>query len=199
MQTPTTETTGPATGAAPRSGRPRTVAYWAVTLVMAYELASGSVWNLIPIEWIEAQLRHLGYPHHFAYLIGVWQVGAVAVVVAPRLALVKEWAYAGCFFLWSGAVVAHLVAGDGVRSWGVPLVFVLVGVASWALRPADRRLPETRLRHRETRTGDWEARPRAWAVPIGILAALYAVSFLTLPAMDDLTREWAVENGWTEE
>lgn len=125
------------------------------------------------------------------------------MIIAPRVPLIKEWAYAGSFFLWSGAVASHLSAGDGVESWSVPLMLATCAVASWALRPPDRRLPETRLRrHRPADAGQAgvpETRPRAWAVPIGLLAVLYAVSFLTLPALEAPLHERAVELGWIDE
>lgn len=94
------------------------IAFWATTFVIALELAAGSVWNLLTIEWVEVQLHHLGYPHFFAYILGAWQAGAAVAIVAPGLPLLKEWAYVGAFFLWSGAVASHLSVGDGLQSWG---------------------------------------------------------------------------------
>jgi DoxX-like family len=148
---------------------------------------------------------HLGYPHFFTYIIGAWQAGAAVVIIAPRVPLIKEWAYAGSFFLWSGAVASHLSAGDGVESWSVPLMFATSAIASWVLRPPDRRLPETRLRRDRPadagrdEAGPPESRPRAWAVPIGLLVVLYAVSFLSLPAVEGSLHERAVELGWIDE
>ncbi|MEV4185708.1 DoxX family protein [Streptosporangium canum] len=213
MQTQTTKTSEHATDekstTVARSGwnwsRIRPIAFWATTFVIVFELTAGSVWNLVPIEWVEAQLRHLGYPHYFAYILGVWQAGAAVAIIAPGLPLIKEWAYVGAFFLWSSAVASHLIVGDGLQTWGVPLVFGACAIASWALRPADRRLPETRLRwerradDEQDGAGPPETRPRAWAVPIGLLVVLYAVSFLTLPAAEAMTHKWAVENGWIDE
>lgn len=179
-------------------GRIRTVAYWVTTFVIVFELIAGSVWNLMTIEWVEAQLGHLGYPLFFAYVLGVCHVGAAVAIIAPGFRLLKEWAYAGAVFLWSGAVVSHLALGDGPVSWGPPLMFAAIAVASWSLRPADRRLPETRLR-RDRPADRPGTRPRAWAVPIGLVVVLYAVSLLTLPVMEDVTRGWAVERGWIDE
>ncbi len=102
--------------------------------------------------------------------------------------MLKEWAYAGSFFLWSGAVTSHLLTGDGAESWSVPLFFATCAIVSWALRPADRRLPNAGLPP--------ETRPRAWAVSIGILLLLYVVSLLTLPAVEAAMHERAVELGW---
>jgi hypothetical protein len=94
----------------------------------------------------------------------------------------------------------------------VPLMFATCAIASWVLRPPDRRLPETRLRRDrpadagqdgagppETHPRAWETRPRAWAVPIVLLVVLYAVSFLTLPAIEEPLHERAVELGWIDE
>jgi hypothetical protein len=173
--------------------RIRTIAFWATTFIIVFELVAGSVWNLKPIEWNLVQLRHLGYPAYLAYILGAWHVGAAVAIAVPGLQVLKEWAYAGSFFLWSGAVTSHLFSGDGPEVWSAPLFFATCGIASWALRPADRRLragsPETAHRARDTR-------PRAWAVPIGLLVILYVVSFLTLPWIEATFHERAVELGW---
>jgi hypothetical protein len=192
--------------------RIRRIAFWFTTFVVVFELIAGSVWNLMTIEWVEVQLDHLGYPHFFSYILGAWQVGAALVIIAPRLPLIKEWAYAGSFFLWSGAVTSHLSARDSVEAWWLPLMFATFAIVSWVLRPPDRRLPETQLRRDrradpgqdgagppEARPPAWETRPRAWAVPVGLLVVLYAVSFLTLPAAEDAMHDRAVDLGWIDE
>src|SRR5918994_6882630 len=82
-----------------------TITFWATTLIVVAELVAGSVWNLLRIEWIRAQLSHLGYPDYFAYILGASHVGGAAAIMAPGFPRLKEWAYAGSFFLWSSAVV----------------------------------------------------------------------------------------------
>lgn len=177
--------------------RIRPIAFWVATFVIVFELAAGSVWNLMTIEWIEVQMLHLGYPHYFAYISGWWQAAAAAAIIAPGLPLLKEWAYAGTFFLWSGAAASHLAAGDSLETWWVPLMFIAFGIASWALRPADRRLPGTRLRRDGADRA--EARPRAWAIAMGLLVVLYVASFVTLPVVEDVMHEQAVDLGWIDE
>ena len=212
MQTQTAKKSAAVTQSRWNWSRIRPIAFWAITFVVVFELTAGSVWSLLTIEWAEVQFDHLGYPHFFLYILGAWQAGAAVVIIAPRLQLIKEWAYVGSFFLWSGAVASHLSAGDGVELWWAPLMFATFAIASWVLRPPDRRLPETRLRRDrpadagqdgagppETRPRAWETRPRAWAVPIGLLVVLYAVSFLSLPAVEEPLHERAVELGWIDE
>ena len=172
--------------------RIRAIAYWASTFAIVSELVSGSVWNLLTIEWINIQLHHLGYPHFFAYILGAWQAGAAIAISAPGFPLIKEWAYAGAFLLWSGAVVSHLAVGDGVESWLMPLVFVIFSIASWMLRPADRRLRQLKLRS----SSSSGSHLREWTVSIGILVVLYIISFLTLPTVEHFMHKNAVELGW---
>jgi hypothetical protein len=63
----------------------------------------------------------------------------VALLV-PRFPLLKEWAYAGAFFNYTGAVASHLAVGDSVDVWWGPAGFAVILMASWALRPSSRRL-----------------------------------------------------------
>src|SRR5262245_22037421 len=70
----------------------------------------------------------------------------------------------GLVFPLLGAIASHMSAGDGVLTWLMPAVFSTFVIASWALRPADRRFPNAVLAP--------ENRPLAWAVPIGILVLL---------------------------
>jgi hypothetical protein len=156
--------------------------------VVVFELAAGSVWSLLQIEWVRIQLNHLGYPPYFIYINGAWQVGGAAAIIAPRFPRLKEWAYAGAFFHFSGAVASHLLAGDGVEVWLPALVFLMFVVASWALRPADRRLP--------TAGPAPKTRPLAWAVSIGILVLVFVASYLTLPAVNVAFHKRAVDLGW---
>src|SRR5215510_11057171 len=171
-----------------RWNRIRTIALWVATFVVVFELTAGSVWNLMRIEWVRVQFTHLGYPLYFTYILGVWHIAAAAAIIAPRFPRLKEWAYAGSFFLWSGAVASHLLAGDGVQAWLVPLVFSVFGIVSWALRPVDRRLPDAGLAP--------ETRPLAWAVPIGVVLLLFVVSYLTLPVVNTAFHKRAVDLGW---
>jgi hypothetical protein len=168
--------------------RTRTLTYWIFMVLLVFELVAGSVWNLSQIEWVHVQLNHLRYPLYFAYILGVWQIGGAAVIIAPGFPRVKEWAYAGAFFEFSGAVASHLLAGDGVEVWRVPLVYSAIVIVSWALRPADRRLSNAGLAP--------EPRPLAWAVPIGIFLLLYVFAYLTLPAVNTSMHKRALDLGW---
>ncbi|WP_369994439.1 DoxX family protein [Paenibacillus sp. RC84] len=58
----------------------------------------------------------------------------------PRL---KEWAYAGIFFLMTGAALSHAFAndyGDYGFHFILPLFYAALTIASWALRPKSRKM-----------------------------------------------------------
>jgi hypothetical protein len=65
-------------------------------------------------------------------------LAAVALLV-PRHALLKEWAYAGAFFTYTGAIISHLTTGYALGEMPVLAVLTALTVLSWALRPPSRR------------------------------------------------------------
>jgi uncharacterized membrane protein YphA (DoxX/SURF4 family) len=69
---------------------------------------------------------------------GLWKVPGAAALLVPRFPRLKEWAYAGTFFNYTGALASHLAVGDGADVGLIVLAVVLV--SSWALRPSARRL-----------------------------------------------------------
>jgi hypothetical protein len=58
----------------------------------------------------------------------------------PGLPRLKDWAYAGFFFDLTAAAFSHAAVGDPRSEVIAPLVFLALVAASWALRPASRRL-----------------------------------------------------------
>ena len=151
----------------------RLIAYWAFTLFVAYENLSGSIWAFLHIEYIRVLLTHLGYPQYFGNILGSFQFVCAVALLIPRFPVLKEWAYAGAFINYSAATASHLFVGDQPGIWIFPLLCVVLNLASWGLRPPDRRT--------QTSTRVDETRPIAWFVPIGILVLFAVVALLTLP------------------
>ena len=118
----------------------KAIGYWVCTIVIALLFLSGGILQTMQSPTAIEGITHLGYPVHFAVLLGVWKIFGAIVILLPGYALVKEWAYSGIFIDLTGASVAHAAAGDGAGNIIAPLVFTGVVVASWALRPASRTL-----------------------------------------------------------
>jgi DoxX-like family len=126
------------------SVRWRSVGYWLATVAVAAELGLGGIWDIQRLPMVLDLVTHLGYPSYFLVLLGSWKVlGAVALLV-PRRALLKEWAYAGAFFTYTGAIVSHLTTGYDLGELRLLAILTALTVLSWALRPPSRRTPTTR-------------------------------------------------------
>ena len=125
--------------ALPLSPRLRAAAYWAATACVAAELGVGGVWDIARLPFVRDVVAHLGYPSYFLVLLGTWKVLAAAALLVPRRPLLKEWAYAGAFFTYTGAMISHLATGYGLPEVAVLGVMTALTVTSWALRPATRR------------------------------------------------------------
>lgn len=118
----------------------RYIGYWVATGLVGAVFAMGGVMDLLQTPDVAAGMAHLGYPAHFATLLGVWKLLGAAVVLLPGLARAKEWAYAGMFIDLTGAAVAHASVGDPASNVLTPLVILAVLAASYLLRPESRRL-----------------------------------------------------------
>ena len=134
-----TLTEPPATASRHGSMRLGSAAYWLATAAVAAELALGGSWDIARLPFVRDLVTHLGYPSYFLVLLGTWKVlGALALLI-PGRPLLKEWAYAGAFFTYTGAIVSHLATGYSLGEVGLLAVFAVLTVLSWALRPPTRR------------------------------------------------------------
>lgn len=120
--------------------RAQTIGYWVATALGALALGGSGFGNLSKAPEVVAALSALGYPEYFPTILGVWKVLAAVAMLVPGVPRLKEWAYAGVFFAMTGAVASHVLAGDPATAGIAPLVILSVVAASYALRPADRRL-----------------------------------------------------------
>jgi uncharacterized membrane protein YphA (DoxX/SURF4 family) len=90
----------------------RTVAYWATTALVAAEMGLGGVWDVLRTPQVTAVTDRLGYPSYFLVILGVWKLLGAVTLLAPRRPRLKEWAYAGAVFNYTGAFASHLAAGQ---------------------------------------------------------------------------------------
>jgi len=117
----------------------RPVGYWLATAAVAGELALGGIWDIARLPFVADLVTGLGYPSYFLVLLGTWKVLGAFALLIPGRALLKEWAYAGAFFTYTGAIASHLTTGYAVGEVGLLAVLTILTVLSWALRPASRR------------------------------------------------------------
>ncbi|MGC4235412.1 MAG: DoxX family protein [Niabella sp.] len=116
------------------------IIYWTATLWLALGMVSTGIVQLIKMsEEVEKTSLKLGYPEYFLTIIGVWKLAGVIAIFIPKLPLLKEWAYAGFFFLMSGAIISHLAVGDDLKELYGPTLLLTLTVLSWYFRPAEQK------------------------------------------------------------
>ncbi len=127
----------------PTHSRSHLIFYWITTLLVAWEMAMGGIWDLLHTAYVRGIMDHLGYPGYFLTILGIWKLLGTAAILVPRFPRLREWAYAGMFFTYSGAVASHLFAGDGPARWGGPAIFGSLLMVSWGLNPASQQTAES--------------------------------------------------------
>ena len=118
----------------------RTIAYWIATVLVALGYFYGAYFELAQTQEILDGAAKLGYPLFFFTILGFWKVAAGLVILSPGLTRAKEWAYAGILINLTAAAATHIHMNDGLGDIVKPLILLGLAGASWALRPASRRL-----------------------------------------------------------
>jgi hypothetical protein len=119
------------------------IIYWIATIWLALGMVSTGIVQVLKMKngaGAADSIMHLGYPLYILLLLGVWKLlGAVAVLV-PKFPLLKEWTYAGIFFLMTGAIFSHVASGEPVNGLLPALLLLVLSLISWYFRPGDRKL-----------------------------------------------------------
>ena len=119
------------------------IIYWIATLWLALGMLSTGIVQLLKAKNGQGgadMIIHLGYPVYLLTLLGIWKILGVIVILIPKFLLLKEWAYAGFFFVMTGAIFSHIASGDPINEIFPALLLIILTGASWYFRPADRKL-----------------------------------------------------------
>lgn len=115
------------------------IIYWIATAWLSLGMLSTGIVQLVKSKQEVDKIIHLGYPLYILTILGIWKIFGVIAVLIPKFPVLKEWAYAGFFFVMSGAVFSHLVSGDGAKENFGPLLLIVLTIISWYFRPTDRK------------------------------------------------------------
>jgi uncharacterized membrane protein YphA (DoxX/SURF4 family) len=120
------------------------IIYWIATIWLSLGMISTGAVQLFKLKGDGPgsldSMTHLGYPAYFATILGVSKILGVVALLIPKYPLLKEWAYAGFFFMMSGAIFTHIAAGSSVSEIFPSLLLLILIVISWYFRPSDRKI-----------------------------------------------------------
>ena len=120
------------------------IIYWIATIWLSLGMLSTGIVQLFKLKGdgpgsLDTMI-HLGYPPYFVTMLGICKILGVVVLLIPKFPLLKEWAYAGFFFMMSGALFTHVAAGNSLGEMFPSLLLLILIVVSWYFRPSDRKI-----------------------------------------------------------
>ncbi|MEN0054855.1 MAG: DoxX family protein [Mucilaginibacter sp.] len=124
------------------------IIYWIATIWLALGMVSTAVVQLLKMKDGQGgadSITHLGYPIYLLTILGVLKMLGVITILIPKMPVLKEWTYAGFFFVMLGAIFSHIAVGDGISKIFPSLLLLILTMASWYWRPADRKINQLTL------------------------------------------------------
>ena len=112
------------------------IIYWIATIWLSLGMVSTGIVQLVQMENEVKKMNALGYPSYFLTIIGIWKILGVIAVLVPKFPLLKEWAYAGFFFIMSGAIFTHFAVADPAMEYFGPTLLLILTLVSWYFKPA---------------------------------------------------------------
>ena len=117
------------------------IIYWISTALLSFGMLGSGLQQIFHSKEMVDLVFPLGYPLYFLYIIGTWKILGVITILMPGFKLAKEWAYAGFFFVMTGALVSHLASGDNsIKAIIGPFMQTVFIILSWYFRPVNRKI-----------------------------------------------------------
>jgi hypothetical protein len=83
------------------------IAYRIVTGLFCLMMLASAAFEIFGFSRSAELLKQLDYPAHIAYLLPVTKILGVVAILTKYSRTLKEWAYAGFFFDFLLAILAH--------------------------------------------------------------------------------------------
>jgi hypothetical protein len=123
------------------------IIYWIATLWLSLGMVATGTQQLLKVQAEGALappgvygITHLGYPVYLLTMLGLLKILGVVVLLIPRFPLLKEWAYAGFFFMMLGAIYSHIAMDDPIKEIIPSLLLLILTLVSWYCRPPGRKI-----------------------------------------------------------
>lgn len=116
------------------------IIYWVATIFLSIGMLAGGIQQMLQIGGYNEIVTRLGYPLYMLSILGVWKILGVIAILVPKFPIVKEWAYAGFFFVMTGAAISHIAMKEPFVEVVPSLILLTAIIASWYFRPVNRKV-----------------------------------------------------------
>jgi uncharacterized membrane protein YphA (DoxX/SURF4 family) len=106
------------------------ITYWASTAIVVLMMIY-SAYAYLTVPMMDQAFQHLGFPAYFRVELAVAKIVGSILLIAPVASRFKEWAYAGFSITFVSAFIAHTMSGDPVSARIMPVIFLLLLIASY--------------------------------------------------------------------
>ncbi len=107
------------------------IAYWIVTGILCLMMLAAAGTEIFSFNESVKGLYQLGFPDFIAYVLPVTKILGVLAIATRQFKALTEWAYAGFFFDFALAALAHYFSG--VPSPIAAIVALVLLMTSYAL------------------------------------------------------------------
>ena len=118
----------------------KTIAYWSTTGLLTFILLFSGIGALTKQDFLIEAMHNIDFPLYVMNILGTAYTLAAIAIIAPGFPKVKEWAYAGVVFAMIAAFASHVFIEDIFANMVPPLAILFITVASYLLRPNNRKL-----------------------------------------------------------
>ena len=116
------------------------IGFWVATVLIVLSQFASGILDWIGFEPIVEGMAKLGYPLYVLKILGTFKILGVIAIAIPGAKRLKEWAYAGFAFDFIGAAASHALNRDQIGEIAPPVILLGILLASYFLRPIDRKL-----------------------------------------------------------
>jgi hypothetical protein len=103
------------------------IAYWVVAILFSFMMLFSGFNFLLNTSEVAELFKGFGYPEFLIYPLGIAKILGVIAIITRLYHPLKELAFAGFFFDFVLATVAHLMAADGMFMMPVFALLLLFG------------------------------------------------------------------------
>lgn len=101
------------------------IIYWIATGLLSLLLCYSLYMYIFTTEVIKETMETFSYPPYLVYFLTVAKALGLIVLLSDIKGIIKEWAYAGFFFNFLLAFIAHYMVGDGEGAGAAIALFLL--------------------------------------------------------------------------
>lgn len=107
------------------------IIYWATTGIISAMMLFSAFGYFTNAE-MKMAFVHLGFPNYFRIELGVLKILGAVVLILPNFSeRIKSFAYFGFTLTFISAFIAHAITGDPISVAIMPLIFLLILIASF--------------------------------------------------------------------